>query len=257
MGLELVEIVMDVEETFGIALPDARCLRNPHRRRTARVHRRNSWAGSRRDLRRTDCARQAAERPDVGQRRSSGLDRRRHAAFDAVSLLRPQKGLEAVGRCRSLCRCRRSCDRACSSTFGIVVAIPLGWICGLAAILALDLPKDWLSGRIGGDSWPCAWIARDCGILACRSLADFSAGHILARGISHRRRSSQAILQMHYGRVVRREHGFSRDEVWCILQEIVAGVLGIDRERVTPEARFVEDLGPVDVAKPQAAFPNP
>ena len=63
---------------------------------------------------------------------------------------------------------------------------------------------------------------------------------------------------MHYGCVVKREHGFSRDEVWSILQEIVAGVLGIDRERVTPEARFVEDLGRrLTSAKPQAAFLNP
>ena len=100
-------------------------------------------------------------------------------------------------------------------------------------------PAFWSTG---GDSRPClSRLLRDWRLVSPRPLAD-SAGRSWPRG-STIGDLPRPFSIWHYGKVVQREHGFSRDEVWCILQEIVAGVLGIDRERVTPEARFVEDLG--------------
>jgi hypothetical protein len=129
------------------------------------------------------------------------------------------------------------------NTIGIVIAIPLGWICGLSAILVLDLPK---AGFLAAVAAILGLVSALISIVAFWLVGRWLTSPLAAswpKGLFTVGDLSQAILQMHYGRVVRREHGFSRDEVWCILQEIVAGVLGIDRERITPEARFAEDLG--------------
>jgi len=269
VGLELVEIVMDVEETFGISLPDARVSEI----RTAGELNECIVEILGQDLDETSVAQTVLDRlrnaisvggqPDdcvlLLHRSSarggppSGTACKQAVAHDVsinadtrLSTLFPR-----FGRKRDWKRLEESLDLPLPplvrprllNTIAIVVAIPLGWICGLSAILALDLPKAGFLAALA------AILGLVLGLLAI--VAFWLVGRWLTsplaaswpKGLCTVGDLSQAILQMHYGRVVRREHGFSRDEVWCILQEIVAGVLGIDRERITPEARFAEDLG--------------
>jgi len=242
VGLELVEIAMDVEETFGIALPDVRA---SELRTVGELH---------------ECIVEilgkdlddASVTPIVLERLRNALTSVSGGAAGSIDAdTRLSTLLPWLGRKTAWKQLEKSLDLSLPplvrprliSTLGIVAAIPLGWICGLSAILALDLPKAGFLAALA------AILGLVFGLLAI--LAFWLVGRWLSsplaaswpRGLHTVGDLSQAVLHRHYGIVVRREHGFSRDEVWCILQEIVAGVLGIDRERVTPEARFVEDLG--------------
>jgi acyl carrier protein len=51
------------------------------------------------------------------------------------------------------------------------------------------------------------------------------------------------LLKSNYGRLAARENACHHGEVWAVLEDILVEALGVDRERVTPDARLVEDLG--------------
>jgi acyl carrier protein len=51
------------------------------------------------------------------------------------------------------------------------------------------------------------------------------------------------VLKSRYGNICKQEERFSKEEVWTLVQLIVADELGIKRSDVKPESRFVEDLG--------------
>ena len=242
VGLELVEIAIEVEETFGIALPDVRA---SELRTVGELH--ECIVGILgQDLDETSVAQIVLDKLRNALTSVSGGAAGSINAGTRLSTLLPRFGRKGDWK-----RLEESLDLPLPplvrprllSTIAVIVAIPLGWICGLLAILLSDPPKSGLLAALA------AILGLVCGLLAI--LAFWLVGRWLTsplatswpRGIRTVGDLSQTILQMHYGIVVRREYGFSRDEVWCILQEIVAGVLGIDRERVTPEARFVEDLG--------------
>src|SRR5437588_359274 len=51
------------------------------------------------------------------------------------------------------------------------------------------------------------------------------------------------LLREHYGLLRTRERVWHREEVWHILQGVLADALNVEPERVTPTARIVSDLG--------------
>jgi hypothetical protein len=51
------------------------------------------------------------------------------------------------------------------------------------------------------------------------------------------------ILKYRYGEIVKNGGKFNREEVWAILQSIVASISGVKPGDVKSESRFVEDLG--------------
>jgi acyl carrier protein len=53
----------------------------------------------------------------------------------------------------------------------------------------------------------------------------------------------RTLLREHYGLLAERERMWHHREVWDNFQAIIAEVLGVPREAVTPEAHFVHDLG--------------
>jgi acyl carrier protein len=246
VGLEVVEIVMDAEETFGISLPDAR---------VSELHTVGELHECIVDVLGQDRD-EAALRPIVLERLggaivSSGVACEpttvRGGKIDAnvpLSSLFPFAGrrvtwvqfekalglpLPPLERPRQL------------RTMLFVLAVFLGWIAGLAAMVVLLPPGSpgWLGAPLG-------LLASVIGIFASWRLGNWLTrplARFWPRGLHSIGNLADFIIWRHYGLVVTREHGFSRDEVWCILRDIVAGVLHVDRERVTRDARFSEDLG--------------
>ncbi len=53
----------------------------------------------------------------------------------------------------------------------------------------------------------------------------------------------RVLLRQNYGRLVAEAGGFPRDDVWVRLCKVVSENLGIDQKELTPDSRFVEDLG--------------
>jgi len=51
------------------------------------------------------------------------------------------------------------------------------------------------------------------------------------------------LARRNYGRLARCGRGWNRDEVWSILVAIIREKLQVPESEITPEARFVEDLG--------------
>jgi acyl carrier protein len=235
VGLEVVEIVMDVEETFGIALPDARVsemqtVGELHECIVEVLGRDMDETSLRQVVLEKLCGvLSASERVD-GENRLSSLfpyyGRRRAWGRFEQAVGWPLPPLER--------------PRAIT---GLLVAIAalLGWVAGLVAMFVFCPPD------------PPAWLAAPLGLgfalVAIYSLwrlgrrLTIPLARCWPRGLETVGDLADFIIRQHYGRVVKREEGFSREEVWCILQGIVADVLHVDRERVTPGARLVEDLG--------------
>jgi acyl carrier protein len=242
LGLELVEIAMDAEETFGIAIPDSRISEI----RTVGEFR--------------DCIVEILDQNIDEESLAPTVFERLRNAMTSVGGIAPgsiESGarLSTIfpfgGRKNAWRRLGESLGLSLPPlelprwlrTIGILIAVPLGWMCGVLAIFGLDLPK---SGFLAAISAILGLVLGVLAIVMFWLIGRWLTSPLAAcwpRGLGTVGDLSRAILQMHYGRVVKREHPFSREDVWCILQEIVAGVLGVDPQRVTPEARFVEDLG--------------
>ena len=53
----------------------------------------------------------------------------------------------------------------------------------------------------------------------------------------------QALLRPNYGRLVSEVGGLRRDEVWGKMCDIISKQLGVDRDKLAPDTRLVDDLG--------------
>jgi acyl carrier protein len=267
VGLEIVEIVMDAEETFGISLPDAR---------VSGLHTVGELHECIVDVLGQDQD-ETSLRPIVLERLENALSARERTN-DSMPLLRRSRaggGPAAAAACEQAVAHggvidggmqlsslfpfagRRETWARFEKALGLplpplerprlvraillVLAVFLGWIGGLAAMVVL-LPPDppgWLGAPLGVlFSAVAIYLSWRLNNWLTRPLARF-----WPRGLHSVGDLADFVMQQHYGKVVKKEQGFSRDEVWCILQDIVAGVLRVDRQRVTPEARFAEDLG--------------
>jgi hypothetical protein len=54
---------------------------------------------------------------------------------------------------------------------------------------------------------------------------------------------ARAVTAITYGDPPRTHNQWSDEQIWSKLRQIIVDVLSVDPEKVTPEARFVEDLG--------------
>jgi acyl carrier protein len=246
MGLELVEIVMDVEEIFGISLPDTRL---SEMRTVGEL---------------CDCIIDILGREKEGAALSDSVFLRLCEAIQSV------KGTEQGqisadtrlselfpfwGRKRAWKRLEKSLGLPLPPTqppgvvrtIVLVVSIVLGWVLGLSILFDLIPPRTVQSsgtvsvlvavfGLVLGFLAIClCWLV---GCWLTLPLARFWPKNLRTVGDL-----SQLILEKYYGKVVKKEQRFNPEEVWNILRRIVAAVLGVDQSQVTREARFVEDLG--------------
>jgi acyl carrier protein len=242
LGLELVEMVMDAEETFGIAIPDSQISEV----RTVGEFHECIVEILKQDLDETTLAtnilddlRNAITSVTGAAPGSIDADTRLSTLFPFIGRKTAWKRLEqSFGVSLPPLELPRLIR-----TIGIVVAIPLGWICGLLAMQNLGLPK---AGFLAALAAILGIVLGVISIVIFWQVGRWLLSPLAAcwpRGLDTVGILSRAVLQMHYGCIVKRERTFNRDEVWSILKEIIAGTLGIDQERITPESRFAEDLG--------------
>jgi acyl carrier protein len=270
VGLEVVEIVMDVEKTFGVSLPDARV---SEIRTVGELHECVVETLGQ-DLDQTSIKQVVLDKLcDVISR-----DGESRNGEQVLSSLFPYAGRPAAWMRfeKSLGWPLPPLERPrLVKRLLIGLAVLIGWVAGLAAMV-IFLPPD-----------PPGWLAAPLGILFSLVAIYLSwrfgcwltlpLARCWPQGLETLGNLADFIVRQHYGTVVKKEQGFiggqednvvpsfsrapegsgplrspcdiasprhySRDEVWCILQGIVTEVLGIDREQVTPVARFVEDLG--------------
>jgi acyl carrier protein len=241
----MVEIVLDVEETFGISLPDERM---------AEIR----TVGELRD-----CIVEVLEHENTeGDGLTCVIFERLQEALQTVATRRasqepitPETALSTlfppIGRRSAWKQLTASLDLPLPplkrphwiSTIFLLMAVVLGWITSILMLQVLFPVKTaasgWLIGGLGGLLGFAAiflwWLV---GRGLTWPLAVFWPKDVrTVGGLSH------YLLQKRYGEVVKKEQRFNREEVWCILQSIIAATLGVNRCDVTPEARFFEDLG--------------
>lgn len=247
MGLDLVEVVMDVEETFGVSLGDAQL---------AEVR----TVGDLRDyvieILNRDNEDVAGLTNDVYENLCKGLNSLGIASGDVI---RPDSRLSEMlpsfGRRIAWRRLERTTGLPLPplqrshlvSTIVTVLAIPIGWILGFSLLFALMPPQTFQHSS--SFAWLVAVVGLVLGFFAIFLV--WIVGRVLTFPLASHWPSSiqttgdlsRAVCEKHYGKLVNQHQGFNRDEVWIILQLIVSRGLGVDRTIVTPEARFVEDLG--------------
>lgn len=244
MGLEMVEIAMEVERTFGITLPDSR---TPQITTVGELceyivealGRESEGEGLKGEVfREVETALQSAL-PGLLYPKEFSKDTTLADLFPPMSRRRARQrlmnslgmNLPALNRPRWI------------STLVIVAAVVLGPVTGLLTLFSVFPSKstspNWVIGLlcpvfVYGSA--CLWW------FACRALtvpfAVFWPKEICTIGDL-----SEFVLMKSYGGVARKAKRFSREEVWNILQLIVASTLDLSRFDVQPESRFIEDLG--------------
>lgn len=244
MGLEMVEIVIDVEKKFGISLPDSRA---------ADIH-------TVADLR--DCVEEIFGYENEGVPLIDEITARLHRAVQSImpeKTNQPTINAETLlpnifpllGRRITWRRLANALDMPLPplerphliSTIVLVVAIVLGHITGLLAIQSIFSHEvdhsGWIVGSVGVFfAFTAIFIWWFIGRILTKPFERYWPKKIRTIGDL-----SKYLMENTYGKVVKKEQRFNREEVWCILQSIIASSLCINRCEVKPESRFYEDLG--------------
>lgn len=234
MGLDSVELVMTIEKSFGIAIED-------------------SEAASVRTAGQLLALVMSKLEPGTGQGclTSHAFYRLRSALLKVTGL--PRRAIAPATRTESLWppATRRAAWSKVAREVGVDLP-PLerpAWLvwCATAAVV------------IG--SFTVAFILRNrLGHLALRSLLSVSLASalVLAWAVASATRPAaryvpsgsdtvgglaQEVLTMNFGLFAAEQRRWCEAEVWDALQDLIVQQLGVKREEVTKEARFVEDLG--------------
>ena len=249
MGLETVEIVMDAEETFGISLPDARM---------SEIRTVGEFCDCITGVLSRDY-KEAGLADKMFDRVCWALQSARGVARAEIFPERPLKELFPVwGRRTAWRRFQKSLGLELPSlqrshlvnTLITVIAIALGWI-SVWGVVTDFMPKRFVSLSVADvppimvppimllvlvlAAIPIWWLI---GRWLTLPMAVF--WHSDLRTVDD---LTRAAFGRNYGKIVREQGQFSCQETWIIVQGIVSRHLGVDRNAVTREARFVEDLG--------------
>ncbi len=237
MGLELVEIVMDVEQTFGVHLPRAE---TPAMDTVGQLH----------DL----LVKTLAERPEAARLESHVFERVRNA-LESAGRASPGQIDPSTPLCDilPLTTRRRAWKRLQGSLPWVVpplrrprlvgalvtvAAIALAWACTFG-----PRNPNWLTANpavamvclfyIG----PLAAFFVVVGVWFTTPLAVVWRPDIPTVGDL-----ASTVVAMNYGNPAE-QRTWSAEEIWNTLRQIIVDVLGVDPAQVTPDARFVDDLG--------------
>lgn len=229
MGLDVVELVMRVEETFEITIEDE----------------------------------EAEQTATIGQfyalvLRKLGFDHPERC-LSSVAFYQTRRALMDV------CGTPR---RAVAPATALESCLPLAdrrshWQ-QLGQRLDMTLPElqrpAWVKNGIGLTAVACllgAVVTRSlafspvtwAGLLVSASLLPLAMNRATTRLAVHlpancatMRQTVQRVMQAKFG-VYRQERGAGKQEIWQTLRAVVADELSVDIERVTPEAHIVRDLG--------------
>ena len=236
MGLDLVELVIEIEETFQIKVEDDQAARM----RTV---------------------------GDVADYIVARLpDRASETCLSAAVFYRLRRSLtELVGANRRAVAPRVETasllpiDRRRASW--LQISTQLGWRfpplerpAWVTRLLTLVVVVGYLSTVMGlrwidpvlRDHWGIAAVAAiPAWILVARWCARFSRplATVLPRGCETLGGLSSRLLHLNLGTISRELDATDREIVWSVLRGLVVEALGVKPEQVTREARFVEDLG--------------
>ena len=240
MGLDLVELVMDVEKTFGISLPDARLSKMStvgelHDCIVEILDRKEGDAALRESM--FDRLRQAVQSVRGTVDNEIRLDTRLDELFPVG---RRRRGMRKLARLLDMPPPPLHRPRAVKIA-AIIAAVILGVITSLHAVGAFQLwqmiavasvPGSWGMFVAAALFWGFIgyWLTKPAAVLWPQDLHTMSD-------------LTQFLVAAQYGAIVKHEKDRSSEEIWGILQRIVVDNLRVDIQLVTPEARFIQDLG--------------
>lgn len=232
MGLDTVELIIEVEETFGIAIAN----RDAEQIRTAgelHQHVLKKLAG----METLVCPSAATfYRFRRALRELLGIERERVRPLTPVEDLIPLQARRDVWH-----RLERTLELTFPALeypswidtailFELLAVIPLT---GVAVLAAAELTRLTAVVLLFVIALSVATLSR---IARCFELG-FSAECRTVRGLI------QTITRRHYGRTEVPQHPWNEREVWEVLRALIVRQLGVKPEEVTESARIVDDLG--------------
>lgn len=240
MGLELVEIVLEVESTFGISLPDAKL--SMEMRTVGDLY---------------DCILDILGRENEG----IGLTTQAFKTLqETLSALRsiPEEQIRLDTQLDALVPVLRR--RAFWRKLKKSLQLPLPPLDRSAGVIRAIFAVSFVLGGMTTSNimFGVNLLLRDPVIWACIVFVFFGAvgfwaiiGIVLTipaavawpRGIRSVGDLTQTMVSMNYGMLIRRDPRWNRNDVWMALQQIIASSLGVKLSDVTPQSRFIEDLG--------------
>ncbi len=240
MGLELVEIVLKVESTFGISLPDAKL---SNEMRTVGdlydcildiLGRENEGIG---------LTKQAFETLQETLSRLRGIPQEQIRQDTQLDVLVPVFQRRAFWRKlkNTLQLPLPSLDRSTRIIRSIfAIAFVLGGMTTSNIMFGVNLssrdPIIWACVVFVFFGSVCFWA------IVCIILT-IPVAMAWPRGIRTVGDLTQTMVSMNYGVLIRRDSHWSRNDVWIALQQIIVSSLGVNITDVTPQSRFIEDLG--------------
>ena len=241
MGLDTVEIVLQVEETFGVRLPAAplhevRTVGEFHEAVLDVLGRENDGAGIN-----DEAMKRLRDALSVAKSPSQVIVNGETALSDLFPIMTRRWRWRRLAEIARLTLPQLEFAKSLS-TVGTVLAIVVGWL--FVYLLLFGVDRVFSIGAL--------WFAVLCTILGLLTIVFWL---ILLRwlarplavcwpsGMDTLGDLARWVAREHYGELIACEKRFNSEEVWCILQKIVADVVGIDPNKVTKQSRFVEDLG--------------
>ena len=244
MGLEMVEIVMEVEKTFGISLSDYRASKistvgDLFACVVETLGYENEGDGLKDEI--------IKELQDALHSVASERARREMITVDLeLAKLFPVFGRRKAWRRLAIILYLKLPSLECPhliSTVFLVIAIVLGNISGILMLQSVFPPRTnlpgWLIGVLGV-LFVLLSVFLWCLVSRFLTLPSAILWPTDIRTIGD---LSRYILKKRYGEFFKNSKRFNRDEAWCIMQDIVASTLRINPSDVKLESRFYEDLG--------------
>jgi acyl carrier protein len=240
MGLDSVELVMEAEDAFGIKITDPEAVAvvtvgDLHRLVLDKIQ------GARREHCLTANAFYRLRHALMALTGSSRKDVRPQALVEGFlpneRLWRSWKRLEKqLGLALPALRLPPSLVRAIWVAYTIALAgllwiVPWSDAAREQALIARIMAFSLLAIGLAGVWWTLAYVV----MLPWRPM--IPAAYSTVGGLA------KQVVGRNYARLSREVHKGNEEDVWVVLAAMVAEQLDVPLERVTPEARFVRDLG--------------
>lgn len=229
MGLELVEIVMEVEETFGIVFSDDAA---PQIRTVGQLH---EYI--------LECRNREKQQGCPTGRVFREI---RRVLTDTASLpkraIRPSTQLKAILPPHTRRRVWKALRASVSGRLpGLRLPFRLGPISAGLCVVAGIIGTATVTPHVGGVNAVVLGVAATVMALLLIAFVTRSYALALPHGVVTVGDLTLAALPPGHEEAAKQQ--MTDEEVWERLQKIVADILGVKIDDITPSARFVEDLG--------------
>ena len=230
MGLDTVELVMDVEESFGIEIPD------DDAQRIITVGDLYEFVKSQTDLAPAGTCLTAATFYEI---------RRGFTEAGITERFGPSTHLSEIAPWSD----RRSFwfNLAQNTQLQLPALTRPSWIvllnilitCTASALIALAISERDASGN----TFMICCIACLCLIGSLTALATRPLAKLFSKECSTFRSLSERVLALNAAKLKGKHGAMGSNDIWVILRELIVNQLGVDADEVTPTASFIKDLG--------------